>query len=629
MKAKTLPLLLPLIVHLKTFRTMKWLVRISVFLILFFLGLNFNPLAAQPGKARRNIESVENNLIPFVPVKGFVGWNIHERMKHYHVQGVSIAVIKDFKIDWAKGYGLADTAKKMPVTTETVFSAGSISKLVMTAAAMRLVQQGKLTLDEPINNYLASWKIKENEFTQKKPITLRMLLSHTAGTSQASYWGFTPDRKTLPTIVEILSGAPMSESRPVVVNSEPGKEFKYSGGGFMVAQMAIMDVAKTDFATFAQQTVFDPLGMGNSTFVQPLPAEFQKKASWGYSSASWYKGVPYVYPQQAAAGLHTTATDLAKFIIAIQQSYRGKSGLLNSSLAKQMLAPQVAISDGGYKEQMALGAFLLERTDNKNAKGKYFEHQGANAGFISYAMGSVEGGNGVVVMLNSGDDFNGLGKEIRRAVAKTYNWHNFLPEEITPLELNAEVLDNYTGRYRRGADEVVYLRREKDWFIENINEGPDIYCFPVAKDTVVLTDYNIKGFFVTDKSGRAVSLQTVYQDKPMPRMRDDEFTPSEHLKAKRYAEAKAGFRQMNMNEYQITYLAYELFNKKPSDLNAVKAVLELALEQHPKSAIVHSRWGDYHLQRNDQASAIGYYEKALELDPADSQTRETLKRLAK
>ncbi len=608
---------------------MKWLMRISVFLFLFFLILAFNPLVAQPGKTKRNIESVENNLIPFVPVEGFAGWNIYERMKHYRVQGVSIAVIKDFKIEWAKGYGWADTAKKMPVTTETVFSAGSISKLVMTVAAMRLVQQGKLTLNEPINNYLASWKIKENEFTQNKPITLRMLLSHTAGTSQASYWGFTPDRKPLPTVVEILSGAPVSESRPVVVNSEPGKEFKYSGGGFMVAQMAIMDVTKMDFAAFAQQTVFDPLRMGNSTFVQPLPAEFQKKASWGYSSASWYKGVPYVYPQQAAAGLHTTATDLAKFIIAIQQSYGGKGGLLDSSLARQMLTPQVPISDGGYKEQMALGAFLLERNDNKDSKGKYFEHQGANAGFIAYAMGSVEGGNGVVVMLNSGDDFNGLGKEIRRAVAKTYNWHNFLPEQITPLALDAQTLDNYTGRYRRGADEVVYIRREKNYLVEKINDGGDIYCFPIAKDTIVLTDYNIKGFFVTDGNGKATSFQTIYQDKPMPRMRDDEFTPSEHLKAKRYAEAKAGFRQMNLNEYQITYLAYELSNRKPSDVNAVKAVLELAIEQHPKSAIVHSRWGDYHLQRNDQASAIGYYKKALELDPTDGQTRETLKRLEK
>ena len=599
-------------------------------LALAFFGLASHLLWAQPGKVKQNINSVENNLIPFVSVKGFPGWNIHERMKQYHVQGVSIAVIKDFKIDWAKGYGWADTARKMPVTTETMFSAGSISKLVMATAAMRLVQEGKLSLDAPINNYLTSWKIKDNEFTQDKPTTLRMLLSHTAGTSQASYWGFTPDTKTLPTIVETLSGAPIAESRPVVVNSKAGKEFKYSGGGFMVAQMAIMDVTKADFATFIRQNIFEPLGMDNSTFVQPLPAKFRQQASWGYSAASWYKGMPYVYPQQAAAGLYSTPTDLAKFIIDIQQSYRGKGKGLNAATTKQMLTPQVPISDGGYKEQMALGAFLLERTENKSVKGKYFEHQGANAGFISYAMGSVEDGNGVVIMMNTGDDFNGLGKEIRRSVAKTYHWHNFLPEEISPLSLNTEVLDKYTGRYRRGADEVIYVRREKNYLVENVNEGPDVYCFPIAKDTVVLTDFNVKGFFVTDKAGNAASFRTTYQDRPMPRMNAGEFTPSEHLKAKRYAEAKAGFRPMNMNEYQITYLAYDLANKKPNDLNAVKTILELALEQHPKSAIVHSRWGDYYLQlMNDPATATDYYRKALELDPTDQQTKETLKRLAK
>ena len=130
-------------------------------------------------------------------------------MKYYKAPGVSIAVIKDFKVDWARGYGLADTTKNIPVTTETMFSAGSISKFVAAATAFSLVQEGKLDLDAPINNYLTSWKISENDFTRKTPITLRMLLSHTAGTSQSSYFGFTPDKKSLPTIVEILAGSPL------------------------------------------------------------------------------------------------------------------------------------------------------------------------------------------------------------------------------------------------------------------------------------------------------------------------------------------------------------------------------------------------------------------------------------
>lgn len=583
----------------------------------------------QQSETSKRIREVENNLIPFVPVKGFESWNIKDRMKYYNVTGVSIAVIKDFKIDWAKGYGLADKAKNIPVTTETMFSAGSISKFVAAVTAFDLVQNGKMELDAPINNYLTSWKIAENDFTRKTPITLRMLLSHTAGTSQASYFGFTPDKK-LPTIVEILSGSTSSESRSVVINSEPKKEFRYSGGGSLVAQMAMMDVSKQSFADLTQATIFDKLEMKNSTFAQPLPAKYLSQASWAYSNAPWFKGMPYVYPQQAAAGLYSTPTDLAKFFIDVQKSYRGDGKILKQSFAKEILTRQADVSDGSYKEEIAVGPFLIQRTDNNNdPKGIYFEFTGVNAGFLAYGMANLVDGSGVVIMLNSGDDVNGLGKEIRRAVAKTYGWYRFLPDEIEPLNLSAQELDNYVGRYRKGVDEVVYLRREKNYLVENINDGNEIYCFPVAKDTIVFTDYNVKGTFGRDEKGNIISLKSDWQDKPMPKMNDNEFTPTELLKAKKYKEAKEGYRQMNLNEYQITYLAYNLLNKKSVDSEAVKTVLELAAEQHPNSAVVYSRWGDFYLFQKDKANAVKNYRRALELDPNDQQTKETLNNLMK
>lgn len=579
---------------------------------------------AQQNNAIDKIIEVENNLIPYVPVKGFKGWNIIDRMKYYKVPGVSVAVIKDYKIAWAKGYGLADTIKKTLVNTETMFSAGSISKFVSAVAAFSLVQDGKLALDTPINNYLKSWKITENDFTKKTPVTLKMLLSHTAGTSQTSYFGFTPDKKPLPTIVDILSGAPNSESRPVVVNSDPKKEFRYSGGGSMIAQLAMMDVTNQSFADFTQKAVFDKLGMKNSTFEQPLPKKYDSKAAWAYSNASWFKGMPYVYPQQAAAGLYSTPTDLAKFFIDVQKSYINKGTILNQNMAKKMLTPQVEVSNGGYRERIAVGPFLIQRNDVTDDKGVYFEFTGVNAGFLAYGMASLVGGNGVIVMLNSGDDVNGLGKEIRRAVAKAYNWNQFLPKEISPVKLTTDELRQYTGRYRKAVDEVVYIKVEKDYWIENINEGGDIYCFPIAKDSLVFTDYNIKGSFIRDNQNNIIGLQNEYQDKPMMKMKDDEFSPSEYLKAKRYSEAKETFKVMNMNEYQITYYAYDLLNKKPFDTKAVRTILELAVEQHPKSSIVYSRWGDFYQKLNDKQNSIKSYEKAVELDPTDKQTVETL-----
>lgn len=598
--------------------------QIALIILTIFVGHVF----AQNTSLPYRIKEVENNLIPFVPVKGFEGWNIIDRMRYYKVPGATIAVIKDFKIDWAKGYGLADTLKKIPVTTETMFSAGSISKFLMAVTALKMVESNQIELERPINNYLTSWKIAENDFTRKTSITLRLLLSHSAGTSQSSYFGFTPTQP-LPTIVEILSGAKISETRPVVVNSEPNKEFRYSGGGSMIAQMALMDISKLNFSDLTQQILFDKLGMRNSTFEQPIPEKFVKQSSWAYSSASWFKGMPYVYPQQAAAGLYTTPTDLAKFFIDVQKSYIGKGRVLSKATAKQMLSPQQNVSDGSYKEQIGIGPFLIQRTDNKDPDGVYFEFTGVNAGFLAYGIASVTNGNGVIIMLNSGDNVNGLGKEIRRAVAKVYDWTNFLPTEIQPISLTDTELDKFVGRYRMATDEVLYLRREKNYLVENINEGNDIYCFPISKDTIVFTDYNIKGFFVRNDKGEIIGLQNIYQEKPMLKMKDDEFSPSEYLTMKKFDEAKKAFGAIKMNEYQITYLVYDLMNKKPLNTDAVKTILDIAIEQHPNSSIVHSRWGDYYLKLNDKPNAIKSYLKALELDPNDEQTKETLENLRK
>jgi CubicO group peptidase (beta-lactamase class C family) len=596
----------------------------SIFLALifcFFTSYNF----AQKNQQKADIEAVENNLIPYVPVKGFKTWNLLERMKYYGIQGVSIVAIKNYEIDFAKSYGFADTAKKVKASNETIYSAGSISKLLTAVIVMRLVDEGKLDLDKNVNQYLKSWKIEENDFTKKTPITLRMLLSHTAGASQSSYWGFPATEKNLPSITDILNGNKNAGSNKVVINSEPKKEWRYSGGGYMIVQMVLMDLLNQDFETIAKEYVFKPLGMNNSTFQQPLPASFQQRFSNGYSAASWYTGTPYIYPQQAPAGLHSTATDLAKLIIAIQKSLAKKSKYLSTNSANALIAPQAQISNGGYLEEMGVGAFLLQKADNQGIDGKYFEHQGANAGFIAFAMGSVSNGNGAIIMMNNGDDFNGFGKELRRSIAKTYHWNNFLPKEITPINLDEKTLKAYEGRYRMSANEVTYIKVENNYLVQRINQGREIYCFPIAQDSIVFTDFNIKGKFVRNENGEVIGLQNVYQKTPMLKMKADEFTPNELLNAQRYEEAKVAIKALNLNEYQITYFAYE----KSKDLAAAKAILEVALEQHPKSSIVFARWGDYYALQNDKTNALKNYKIALSLQPTDENLQKQIEALEK
>ena len=589
-------------------------------------GAGQTPAPPLPATVAARIQLVENSLLPYVPVAGLVGWNLRERMKFHRVPGLSIAVIHNYRVEWARAYGWADTTARTPATPATLFSAGSISKLVTAGAALLLVQQGRLSLDAPINTYLKSWQLADNDFTRRQPVTLRRLLSHTAGTSQSAYFGFVPGQGPLPSVVDILSGQPAAETRPVVVNRLPGTGFQYSGGGYLVAQLAMTDAAGQAFAPLTDALLFRPLRMRSTTFAQPLPAAWQPRAAWAYSENSWFKGMPYVYPQQAPAGLYATPTDLARFLIEVQQAYRGRGRVLSQASARALLTPQAEVSGGTYREQMGLGAFLLQRADRTDEASRYFEHTGVNAGFLAYALGSVTGGHGVVIMMNNNNGADELGKELRRAVAQVYGWPDFLPAPIRPVAARPQDLDACAGRYRRGPDEVVTFERQGDHLLETINAGSPILAYPVGRDTVAFTDFPFRGAFERDAAGQITGLRMLGLGDvaPMPRLRPDDRLPGEWLRAGRVPEAVAGYRALKLNEYQLTYMAYELLNARPANLPAAEGLLTLAREQFPASGIVQARWGDLYARRGERAQAIAAYQAALRQNPEDKDLQDKL-----
>src|ERR1051325_398781 len=228
-------------------------------------------------KLEAEIKRVESGLIPQFTVKGEPGWTIEERMKFYKVPGLSIAVIKDSKIAWAKGYGVKDLETKEPVTTDTLFQAGSISKSVNATIAMKKVEQGKISLDDNINDKLVTWKLPENELTAKSKVTLRRILSHTAGTTVHGFPGYAINEK-IPTLPQILNGEPPANTAPIRVDIEPGTQYRYSGGGITISQLALMDIEKKPYPQIAYETVLKPLNMTNSTYKQPLPPSWRSTA---------------------------------------------------------------------------------------------------------------------------------------------------------------------------------------------------------------------------------------------------------------------------------------------------------------------------------------------------------------
>ena len=214
------------------------------------------------------ITQVENNLIPPIHIEGDSTWNILDRMEHYGVPGVSLAVIENGEIAWSKSYGTVDKESGNPVTEKTLFQAASISKPVSAYAALRLVEEGKIDLTQDVNSQLQSWKVPDNEFTSEKKVTVKNLLNHSAGITVHGFLGYSPGLE-VPTLTQVLNGEPPANSQPAVVDKTPEESFRYSGGGYNIVQQLMIDIEGKTYPEIMKEKVLDPLDMNLSSFNQP------------------------------------------------------------------------------------------------------------------------------------------------------------------------------------------------------------------------------------------------------------------------------------------------------------------------------------------------------------------------
>lgn len=372
-------------------------------IVLLFLSLN---IFAQ--NVNEKIKLFETNLNHWDKTKK--KFTLKERMAFYNANAVSIAVIKDYKIEWVKAYGFADVSEKRMATPQTLFQAASISKSINSLGVLKLVQEGKLGLDDDINNYLITWKFPYDSVSKGKKITISNLLSHTAGLSVHGFGGYEIGAK-LPTTIEILDGLKPSNSKAVRSVFEPGFKFEYSGGGTTISQLIIENTTGEKYENYMLKNVLIPLGMSTSSFSQPPAKDKESLLATAYINGKEVKGKYHIYPEKAAAGLWTNPTDLANYIIETQLSLLGKS---NEILSKEMSEKRLNNN---------LGVFL---NDFKGTK--YFGHSGGNEGFVCYYGGSLENGNGIVVMTN-GSNFK-LVEEIISSIASVNQWKNFPLEPI-------------------------------------------------------------------------------------------------------------------------------------------------------------------------------------------------------
>ncbi|HEV8447350.1 MAG TPA: serine hydrolase domain-containing protein [Gemmatimonadaceae bacterium] len=370
-----------------------------------------------------------------------IGLDILDRMKSYHVPGVSIAVIDNYRVVFAKGYGVAEFGGHKPVDTTTLFLAGSISKPVFTSGFLRLVEQRKIPLDADVNTLLKSWHLPESRFTEHEKVTLRRLLTHSAG---LTVWGFpgyalgTP----VPTVPQLLDGAPPANTPAVRNDTTPGARWLYSGGGMTIAQLVSTDVSGDAFPALMRKLVLQPAGMSRSTYENPLPTNRRGEAASGHEQLDTpIPGGFHVYPEMAAAGLWTTASDLARWAIALSRSYRGENGgVLSTTMAKQMVSKQVHQRPPFGNGYWGLGISVAGEADSLT-----FSHGGRDEGFVADMFMRPNTGRGFVIMMNG--VAGGLMAEIERAFAEEYGFG--APPRVTRAVVAASPakLGEYVGHY--------------------------------------------------------------------------------------------------------------------------------------------------------------------------------------
>ena len=552
------------------------------------------------------IEQVENGLRPPVLLEGDKTWTIAERMKHYGVPGLSIAVIRDSKIEWAKGYGLADVEEKKPVAAETLFQAGSISKPVSAMAALVLVQDGKLSLTTDINTYLKTWKVPSNEHTAKAPVTLERLLSHTAGLTVHGFPGYAAGA-AVPTVPQVLDGTAPANTAPVRVDLDPGTQYRYSGGGYTIAQLAMTEVTGQPFPELMQRLVLGPLGMKESTYDQPLPAALVPLAAAGYrEDGKPVEGKRHVYPEMAAAGLWTTPSDLARFAIGVQRMDAGGRGPLTKASVDNMLTPRLE----GY----GLGFGIRDEGESR-----YFEHGGADEGFQAQLIANVRRGYGAVVMTNSDAGWR-LMPEVIRAIAAAYYWEGYQIDAMPTAKVSPAELAVLAGRYRLDADTIFIVTASGGGLEVKVPLGQDFVLVPVSSRAFVRRDEETRYAFERRPDGGAeLVISGKTNSGVAPRVDPKLRVPAEDLLDGRMDEALAGYRKIQAADPKGTSVSEQRFNQlgygflQNKDYPRAIAVFRLNTQLYPNSANTYDSLGEALEKSGDTAGAIAAYKKAIEI----------------
>ncbi len=550
----------------------------SLFVLLLFSSPLFGQTSYSP-ETLEKIKAVENNITGNLILNNARPSTIAEQMAKYKVNGMSIAVIHNYQIAWAKGYGWADVAEQKPMTAETLFEPGSISKTLNAVGILKLAQDKKVDLYTDINQYLKSWKFPYDSLSKGKQINLAQLLSHQAGLTVHGFPGHDINGP-IPTIYEVLEGKSPSFTPAVRSAFEPDLRFQYSGGGTTISQVLLSDVTGQAYDEWMYENVLKPIGMVNSTYAQP-----PSKEKWPLCSSAYNgDGTPierkfHVYPEQAAAGLWMTPSDLCRYIIDMQLAWKGNpSRVLSPEMVKLHLTP--------YNNGPAAMGTFIEDNDGM----VYFQHGAGNDGFCGQFFGSMEDGYGVAIFLNS---YNGrLLGDVINSVAKAYNWKNFFrePRKVESITVPKETLKSYEGLYL--FDDTWAAIGQKDGEFHFYTDGTFAKMYFTTPTQFINEEFQAVKTMITDANGQITGYNRHVNGKEFPSSRKITNLDAEQLSGQ-----------------NIMGIGWYYFNNKQylESLSTFKRGIQL----YPEDLNMHMNAAHLYLYNNDYPNAIAIYKAHL------------------
>lgn len=406
--------------------------------------------------------------------------DIQKKLEQYKLAGFSLVVFENYEIVYSKQFGVKSINSQEKIDQNTAFSTASISKSITALLCHILEEKGLINLDEPVDNYLKRWHLPKSTFTEKNNPTWRQFLNHTAGTSQSGFEDYY-EGDTIPTIQQSLLGQIPRYDKEIEFLFTPGTNWQYSGGGYVIIQMALEDTLKKPLAELAKEYIFSPLGMKNTTMLQPNQKGFLTNVALVHDKDEKVikTGLP-ITPQVAASGMWSTPSDLAKLSIEVQNALRNKNNkVVSHTIAKrvtEVTALKNAVGGWGYGWQKSFGYNNYD----------WFSCNGSNTGVGGSVFGTMTDGNGFAILAN-GEKPNRIPviTQTQRKVLALMNWNGkaaYGDVQEMPSDLKEKLVGNY--------DDFLYGMGMKTKIVEKNNrlyvESPILDVFKGKEDNELL-----------------------------------------------------------------------------------------------------------------------------------------------